>query len=338
MRTVSFNIEYKPLRNPYTYARSTVSEQEIVVLEIAQDGKIGRGECSPYSSFFGNPSDATFDAIRSMQLALENGANRHMVMQAMPPGPARCAIDCALWDLEAALAGQPVWTIANRAAPRSVQIAHTISLDDLDTVHLEARKARHLPILKIKGGAANDAERVRIVRQEAPDARLTIDPNGGWNIAQLESMLPVLVDCGIEMLEQPLARGHDNSLISLDSPIPIFADESFADMNDFDYVLARYDGINIKLDKCGGLTPAYQIVDRAREEGLRVMVGCLAGTSLSAAPGMLIATMADFVDLDSQLWHLNDREPVLPYSNGTLSPGTMADWGTGRKVHTTVSF
>jgi L-Ala-D/L-Glu epimerase len=331
MRKLSFAVEKRPLRNPYTYARSTEIEQELVVVHIEQSGKQGRGECSPYSSFFGRPSTETLQAIRDAQSMVERGASREALLESMAPGPARCAIDCALWDLEAALSGKPAWVLAGREAPRDVKIAYTISLDDLQTVRETAMRAKHLPVLKIKGGAPDDGERVRIVRGEAPDARLTIDPNGAWDARQLEQMFPILEECGIEMLEQPVQRGADSLLQGFRGSIPIFADESFSDMRDMEIAAQYYDGINIKLDKCGGLTAGYSIVDHAREAGLRVMIGCLGGTSLSAAPGMLIAALADFVDLDSQLWHLNDREQSLPYENGILGVGNLAGWGLGEQ-------
>ncbi|MGX1186104.1 L-alanine-DL-glutamate epimerase-like enolase superfamily enzyme [Pseudomonas sp. F-14 TE3623] len=327
MTTLNFTVEERALRNPYSYARSTIAVQEVIVVEVFRHGHVGRGECSPYSSFFERPTQEVIDQIRRVQAHISDSFDRVELMKLLPAGPARCAIDCALWDLEAKVAGRPVYELAARARPLAVSIAYTIGLDSLDVVQKTAELAAHLPILKIKGGLENDAERVQIVRQAAPLARLTIDPNGGWSVGFLKRIIPVLEACNIEMLEQPLQRGDDHHLAEISTSIPIFADESFSDDNDFGIAAAHYDGINIKLDKCGGLTAGYDLVDKARQEGLKVMVGCLGGTSLSAAPGMLIAAYADFVDLDSQLWHLNDREPALPYKDGVLSPGTMADWG-----------
>ncbi|MBV6751313.1 dipeptide epimerase [Pseudomonas chlororaphis] len=327
MTTLNFRIEERALRNPYSYARSTIAVQEVIVVEISRQGQVGRGECSPYSSFFERPTQEVVDQIKRVQAHIGDSFDRFELLQFLPAGPARCAIDCALWDLEAKLTGRPVYELAARARPLAVSIAYTIGLDNLDVVQKTAERAAHLPILKIKGGQENDAERVQIIRQAAPHARLTIDPNGGWSFDFLKHMIPVLEACNIEMLEQPLTRGEDHRLAEITTSIPIFADESFSDDGDFKVAAAHYDGINIKLDKCGGLTAGYNLVDKARHEGLKVMIGCLGGTSLSAAPGMLVAAYADFVDLDSQLWHLNDREPALPYNDGVLSPGTMAGWG-----------
>ncbi|MBV4463579.1 hypothetical protein KVG95_09535 [Pseudomonas sp. SWRI79] len=220
MTTLNFTVEERALRNPYSYARSTIAVQEVIVVEVFRHGHVGRGECSPYSSFFERPTQEVIDQIRRVQAHISDSFDRVELMKLLPAGPARCAIDCALWDLEAKVAGRPVYELAARARPLAVSIAYTIGLDSLDVVQKTAELAAHLPILKIKGGLENDAERVQIVRQAAPLARLTIDPNGGWSVGFLKRIIPVLEACNIEMLEQPLQRVMITTLLKFRRRFP----------------------------------------------------------------------------------------------------------------------
>jgi L-alanine-DL-glutamate epimerase-like enolase superfamily enzyme len=245
----------------------------------------------------------------------------------MKPGAARNALDCALFDLEAKRLGRPAWDIAGLAPPRAAVTAYTLSLGDPDGMEAAARAAAARPLLKVKLGGAGDPERIAAVRRGAPKARLIVDANEAWDPETLGANLAACVAARVELIEQPLPAGADDRLAGLDRPIPICADESLHDRAGLDALAERYDAINIKLDKAGGLTEAVMLAREARARGFSIMIGCMVGTSLAMAPATLLASQADYVDLDGPLLLARDRDPALLFEGSTVHPPIPALWG-----------
>lgn len=327
---VAATIERWPIARPFAIARGSKTAAEVVVATIEDDGIEARGECVPYPRY-GESSAATAALVEGF-----NGPfDREALQQALPAGPARNAIDCALWDLAAQRAGRPAWQLAGVRRPVNVVTAYTLSLDSPAAMGARAAAEGEQPLLKVKLGAdhAQDIERLIAVRANAPDARLIVDANEGWDFSALEAFMPAAVDAGVELIEQPLAQGADHALADFRSPVPIAADESFRDGACLAEVARRYQAVNIKLDKTGGLTAALDLARRVRAFDLDIMVGCMVATSLAMAPALLLAEFARVVDLDGALLLARDRAPGLTYEDGTVSltPGV---WGaTGDMEH-----
>jgi L-alanine-DL-glutamate epimerase-like enolase superfamily enzyme len=319
-------IERFPIAGQFTIARGSKSEAIVVSVRLEKDGHAGRGECVPYARY-GETPEGTLAAIQALAPTIASGMTRHDLQQALPPGAARNALDCAFWDLEARLAGESVATLAGLTLPEKVETAFTISLGSPDAMADAAAVAAHLPLLKIKLGAPGDAERLGAVRAAAPNARLIVDANEGWHPDDLPVLLDICAHCRVELVEQPLPSGSDAVLAKIDHPVPICADESVHALDGLEALVGRYDAINIKLDKTGGLTEALAVSTRAAELGLSIMVGCMVSTSLSMLPARLLAARARWVDLDGPLLLAEDRPGGLAYNGGKLDTGVSPLWG-----------
>ena len=328
MRSLTVTPEAWPLHEPFVISRMRQDEAAVVLVEIAEGGAVGRGEGD--RSEDGVPGrPAVLAAIEEARGAIEAGAGREALAGLLPPGPGRAALDCALWDLEAKLSGRPAWELAGLAeAPGPVTTVYTIGLGEPEAMGRTAAANRDRPVLKLKlGRPEGDVERVAAVRRAAPDARISVDANTGWTRAQLIDHLPKLRDLGVELVEQPFRPGEDAQMEGVERLIPVAADESCTDRRSLEAIEGRYDFVNIKLDKAGGLTEALALAEAARGMGLGIMVGCNLGTSLAMAPAMLVAARAAFVDLDGPLLLARDRVPGLRYEGSVIHPPGPELWG-----------
>jgi len=328
MRRMTLTVEQWPLKQPFIISRlPPMLHGEVVVVEIEQDGVIGRGECER-SDQFELDYPPVVEAIERARAAIEQGASRQQLLTLMPPGCARNAVDCALFDLEARLNDQPGWQLAGlEQPPQPCTTVFTLSLDSPERMAAVAAEHKHRPLLKLKLGREGDLERVAAVRAAAPDCRLVIDANTGWSLQQLQAYLPELAKLGVEMVEQPLPPGQDHLLEQVDPILPIAADESCIDRSSLANLRGRYQVVNIKLDKTGGMTEALELARQARSEGFEIMVGCMIGTSLAMAPAMLLAQQARWVDLDGPLLLADDRPDALRYDGSQVHPATATLWG-----------
>lgn len=322
---VAANIEHWPIARPFTTARGTKQTAEVVVATLTDGGIEGRGECVPYPRYGDHPA-----GVAAIINDYRGPFERRELIDALPPGPARNAIDCALWDIEAKRLGQPAWRLAGVAKPVGVTTAFTLPLDADSAMGKQARVEGWRPLLKVKLGsndAATDIARLRAVRINAPEARLIVDANEGWTLATLTQIAPVAADMGVELIEQPLPEGADHELTRFKSSVPLAADESIRDGSNLSFLAERYQVVNIKLDKTGGLTHALALAQEARTLALDIMVGCMVATSLAIAPALLLAEHARFVDLDGPELLATDREAGLEYDAGRVSfaPGI---WGS----------
>ena len=316
-----------PIEGDFRIARGAKQSADVVVVTINDGKTTGRGECVPYARY-GESIESVSAAIKAYGGPLDH----HALIENMPAGAARNAIDCALWDFEAKARGTRVWaldTIPSICAdPRAMPTVMTIGLDEPDAMAENARRHAAMPLkIKLGGTADEDIGRLRAIRGAAPATALVIDVNEGWDLATLEAVAPVAAELGVELIEQPLPAADDAVLADFSSPVPIGADESFHTVDDLAAIAARYQAINIKLDKTGGLTAAMDVLARASELDVAVMVGCMVATSLSMAPATLLAASADFVDLDGPLLLARDREPGIRYVDGLIHPPESALWG-----------
>ncbi len=315
------------LAAPFSISRGTKSRADVVVVTARDDEFEGRGEGVPYARY-GESMTGALQAITAFRANCRD-CSRDPVLRAMPPGAARNAVDCALWDLEARRSGVPVWELAGLPAPAPVETAYTIVLDDIAAMAAAARRNASRPLLKLKLGGvpAEDVERLRAVREAAPGARLIVDANEGWSMAGLERVVPVAAEVGVELIEQPLPADGDDALAGFPSPVPLGADESVHGQVDLTELAARYQVLNVKLDKTGGLTSALDLVRDARGMGFDVMIGCMVATSLSMAPALLLARDAAFVDLDGPLLLGADRPDGLRYEDDRVAFPPRGGWG-----------
>jgi L-Ala-D/L-Glu epimerase len=326
MRKLRLQKESWPLASRFAISRGSRTTSEVVLVEIEQGAAIGRGECSPYPRY-GESVDGVMAAIESLRTRIERGLERAELQRLLPAGAARNAIDCALWDLEAKLTGRPVWQLAGLAKPRPITTAFTLSLDTAENMGAAAKANAARPLLKLKLAGPADLERVRSVHANAPDARLIVDANEGWTKEIYADLAPQLKPLGVELIEQPFPQGSDTALEGLARPVAVCADESCHDRASLARIAGRYDAVNIKLDKTGGLTEALALKDAARSAGYRLMVGCMLGTSLAMAPALLVADGAEIVDLDGPLLLARDRKPGLAYTASEIAPAEPALWG-----------
>lgn len=325
-RGISVEKESFPIAGTFTISRGSKTEAEVVTCTISEGGHAGRGECVPYRRY-GETLDGVVAAIEAMRGAIEGGIDRSELIEAMPAGAARNAIDCALWDLEAKTSGVTVSERLN-LTPNTLETAYTLSLGTPEAMAEQARANAGRPLLKVKiGGGDGDIERLRAVRQAAPASRLILDANEGWSDETIVANLAAAAELGIALVEQPLPAGRDGILREIAHPVPICADESVHKTGDLSALVGLYDAVNIKLDKAGGLTEALKLRDEARRLGLGVMVGCMVGTSLAMAPAVLLAQGADYVDLDGPLLLARDRVPGLTYRGSLVSPPERDLWG-----------
>ncbi|MDF1722503.1 MAG: dipeptide epimerase [Minwuia sp.] len=327
MRQLSFQREVWPIRGTFRISRGTKTKAEVLVAQVTQDGVTGRGECVPYRRY-GETFEKVEQQIRDAQKAIEAGADREALLDLMAAGAARNAVDCALWDLEAKQTGRPVHELAGVVAPGPVVTAFTVTLDDPEKMAEVAAGEAHRPLLKLKlGNPEGDVARARAVRKAAPDSVLVVDANEGWKPDQLTELFAAFADLDVKMIEQPLRAGDDAALGTVSRAVPICADESCHASDSLPGLKGRYDIVNIKLDKTGGLTEALRLRAAAREQGFQVMVGCMVATSLAMAPALLVAQGADFTDIDGPLMLKQDRVPGLDYDGSTVSPAGGALWG-----------
>ena len=321
------SIEHWAMTEPFEIAREVITDLPVLVLSLTDaDGHAGRAEAAGVD-YDGETPQTMAIQIAAVRERLHDTISGLELMQLLPAGGARNALDCALWDLRAKQTGVPAWRQAGLAPLVPVTTVYTIGLGDEPTTRRKLREARHYPVLKLKVDATRHLDVVRMVRDEHPDARIMVDANQAWSLALLVELLPTLAALGVELVEQPLPRGRDAELDGLGSPIPIAADESCTDSSSLEQLVGRYHYINIKLDKCGGLTEAFAMADAAQRLGLGLMVGNMCGTSLAMAPAFLLAQRCRYVDLDGPLLQVLDRSAPMACHEGVLEPPSSALWG-----------
>ncbi len=315
-----------PIRGTFAISRGSRTATEVVVVELTRDDHIGRGECVPYPRY-GETVEGVIADIESLRARLAGGLDRDGLQTALPAGAARNAVDCAFWDLEAKRAGRRAFELAGLPAPQPLTTAYTLSLDAPEAMGRAAAANAHRPLLKLKVTGDGDLDRVRAVRANALGSKLVVDANEAWTPEQFTRFVPELAGLGVTMIEQPLPAKADAPLASLKRAIPVCADESCHDASTIEELVGRYDMINIKLDKTGGLTEALKLRAAAEAKGFGVMVGCMIATSLSMAPAVLVAQGAAVVDLDGPLLLARDRDAGLRYDGSTVHPADAALWG-----------
>ncbi len=315
------------LTKPFRISRGVKTEADVVVVTIRAGALEGRGEGVPYPRY-GESVESTLAVIEGIRPAIEAGAGREELLSLLPAGAARNAVDCALWDLEAREAGKSVAELIGAPEPQPLASALTIVIDTPMMMGAAARRVANAPLLKIKvDGRLPDAQ-IRAVRAAAPDAKLIVDPNESWDARLVEAMQPLLAELKIDLLEQPVSAEIDACLETFTPLVPIAADESIHTTHELDVVARRYQVVNIKLDKAGGLTEALKLAWATRERGLGLMTGCMVSSSLSIAAALHIARMSDFVDLDGPIWLAKDRPGGVEDRDGTLYPPVKGFWGT----------
>jgi L-alanine-DL-glutamate epimerase-like enolase superfamily enzyme len=324
-RSLEVAVETWPIAGNFTISRGAKTEAVVVVATIADGSFVGRGEAVPYARY-GQTVEGVVEAIRAMGAAIAAGLDRAELRRAMAAGAARNALDCALWDIEAKEAGRSVADILGLPLLRPVETAVTLSLDTPEAMAEAARAASERPLLKVKLGGVGDPERLAAVRGAAPRARLIVDANESWSAATYAENMAAAAAARAELVEQPLPAG-DDSLLDGPRAVPVCADESLHVAEDVRRLAGRYDAVNVKLDKSGGLTEALDLAEAARKAGMKIMVGCMVGTSLAMAPAMLLAQRADWVDLDGPLLLAGDRMPGLHYAGSLVFPPEPALWG-----------
>jgi L-Ala-D/L-Glu epimerase / N-acetyl-D-glutamate racemase len=312
--------ELIPLSAPFTITGYTFTDMTVVVARVGDRGTTGEGEAAGVY-YLGDDADRMSTAIEHVRRDIEQGADRESLRRLLPPGGARNALDCALWDLEAKRLGQPVWRIAGLERPRPLLTTFTVPANDPGTMSAKAVEYAQAKQLKLKltGELPLDAERVRAVRRARPDAWIGVDANQGFTAASLTALLPDLVAAQVQLVEQPFARGREAELDGFRCPIPVAADESMQGIDEIEPLVGRFDMVNIKLDKCGGLTEGLAMAAEARRLGLGVMVGNMVGTSLAMAPAWILGQLCDLNDLDGTLFISRDRTPAMAFADGKVS-------------------
>ena len=313
-------------KTPFRISGRILEVSGIVCVSLSDGRYTGYGEGWPFSRF-GQTVEASLAELESVREQVQQGLSRDALLDVLPAGAARNALDCALWDLEAKQQQTTVWQLAGLPAPATLVTAVTLSLDTPDKMAQAARQRAGCPLFKIKLGESGDMERLRAIRQAAPDTRLVVDVNEGWSLAQLKDNMPTLVELGIEMIEQPLPAADDAALAGYQSPIPISADERCHTTQDLPGLLGRYQMVTIKLDKTGGLTEALRLAQEAKALGLGLMVGCMLGTSRAMAAGYVVGSLCKIVDLDAPLHLAGDRDHAMHYNQGRVSSFTSQLWG-----------
>jgi L-alanine-DL-glutamate epimerase-like enolase superfamily enzyme len=324
--SLTVRTESWPIAGSFSISRGAKTEAQVVVVELSDGRRRGYGECVPYARY-GETVRGVIDALSGLSDRLALGLDRAALQQALPPGAARNALDCAFWDLEAKRAGVPAYELAGLPAPHPLTTCYTISLGAPDDMAQAARAASSRRLLKVKLGHDGDPARIAAVRAAAPHAELVVDANEGWTAANLEENLSACAAAGVTMIEQPLPAENDAALSTVKRPMPVCADESVHDRNSLKDLVGRYDAVNIKLDKTGGLTEALAMAAEAERLGFSIMVGCMVATSLAMAPAMLVAQRARLVDLDGPLLLAKDRPDGLRYEGSLVYPPTPALWG-----------
>ncbi|MCI2399529.1 N-acetyl-D-Glu racemase DgcA [Aliiroseovarius subalbicans] len=310
------------LAQVFTISRGSRTEAKVLTVRVSDGTHRGWGECVPYARY-----DETLDSVTEEILSLPGDVTRAALYDLLPAGAARNAVDCALWDLEAKQQGKRVWELAGLAAPGPEITAYTLSLATPEDMQAQAAKNAHRPLLKIKLGTPDDMARLEAVRAGAPMSRIIVDANEGWSAEVYADLAPHLVRLGVGLVEQPLPAGDDDALIGMDRPVPVCADESAHDRASLPGLKGKYDVVNIKLDKTGGLTEALALRDAALAQGYQVMVGCMVGSSLAMAPATLVAQGAMVTDLDGPLLLAEDRDAPLQFDDAGVHPPSADLWG-----------
>jgi len=310
------------LAQVFTISRGSRTEAKVLTVRITDGDAVGMGECVPYARY-----GETLESVTAQIEGLSGTITRAALYDLLPAGAARNAVDCALWDLEAKQTGTPVWQLAGLKPLQPEITAYTLSLDTPEKMREQAAKHAFRPLLKIKLGTPDDMPRLEAVRAGAPDSTIIVDANEGWTAEVYADLAPHLVRLGVALVEQPLPAGEDDALIAMERPVPVCADESCHDRTSLPKLKGKYDVVNIKLDKTGGLTEALALRDAALAEGYDVMVGCMVGSSLAMAPAVLVAQGAKIVDLDGPLLLAEDRTAALTFDSAGVHPPTRALWG-----------
>jgi L-alanine-DL-glutamate epimerase-like enolase superfamily enzyme len=327
-RTLKASHDAFPLSRPFRISRGVKTVADVITVAISQGDRVGRGEAVPYPRYGESPESALAGIERAREF-IERGGGRVDLLDALEPGAARNALDCALWDLEASLAGRSVAELIGRTQPSSIATALTVTIDRPEAMALTAAALADAPLLKVKVDGSDPAAMIRAVRAAAPGPALIVDPNESWDQSLVEAMQQVLVEARVALLEQPVPADADAWLEGFTPAVPICADESVHVAADLEKVARRYQAVNVKLDKSGGLTAGLELARAAREAGLGLMTGCMVSSSLSIAPALHVAAMSDFVDLDGPLWLREDRPGGISERSGLLSPPAAGFWGDG---------
>jgi L-alanine-DL-glutamate epimerase-like enolase superfamily enzyme len=324
--SLSVHTERWPIAGSFTISRGAKTEAAVVIAELTDGKHVGRGECVPYLRY-GETLAGVASEIEALKQRIAQGLDRSSLQAAMPPGAARNALDCAFWDLAAKQSGRPVHALAGLPAPRPLTTAYTISLAPPRDMAAAAEQASDRALLKIKLGGADDLERIAAVRRAAPRSELIVDANEGWSTDDLARNLSACANAGVTLVEQPLPADHDAVLATIKRPLPVCADESVHATTSLAALAGKYDAVNIKLDKTGGLTEALALSRQAEAHGFGIMVGCMVATSLAMAPAVLLAQRARVVDLDGPLLLARDRPQGLRYEGSLIFPPDSALWG-----------
>jgi len=325
-RSLEIEMNSFPIAGAFTISRGAKTSAEVITCVLTENGRRGWGECVPYRRY-GETMESVQAQIEAARPLIESGISREDLLSAMAPGAARNAVDCALWDLESKLSGTSVASRIGLTAPKPLTTAYTISLGEPDVMAAQAGEHAGRALLKVKVGTGDDESRIRAVRAAAPNAAIILDANEGWPEAALEHHLKISAEMNIALVEQPLPAGKDEMLAVINRPVIVCADESVHHTGDLASLRDRYDAINIKLDKTGGLTEALAMKREAQRLGFQIMLGCMVGTSLAMAPAVLLAQDAEFVDLDGPLLLARDREPGLRYEASLVFPPERELWG-----------
>ena len=326
MPKLSIAEERWPIAGSFTISRGAKTEAHVVTVTLTDGTHVGRGECVPYPRYEETVPQVVA-ALEAARPRIEAGITHAEIPALLAPHAARNALDCALWDLRAKQGGTPVWQLAGLPEPKPVVTAYTLSLDTPEAMGEAAAKASARPLLKLKLGREGDTERLRLIRRNAPRSRLIVDANEGWTADNLAEMLAACAEADVELVEQPLPAGNDEALRHITRAVTVCADESTHGLESLDALSGKYDAINIKLDKTGGLTPAIALARAAQSRNLGIMVGCMLATSLAMAPAMLITPFADVVDLDGPLLLKEDRDPAIRFEGSLMHPPPVSLWG-----------
>lgn len=320
--TITVSQDVFKLAEVFTISRGSRTEAQVLTVRVTRGGVVGWGECVPYARY-----GETMQSVTEQITALAQDVTRSALYDHLPAGAARNAVDCALWDLEAKTAGKRVWELIGQPAPKPVITAFTLSLDTPDNMAAAAARNAHRPLLKIKLGTPDDMPRLEAVRSGAPDSTIIVDANEGWTAEVYTDLAPHLLRLGVTMVEQPLPAGDDDLLSEIDRPLPVCADEACHDTATLAGLKGKYDMVNIKLDKTGGLTEALVLKDAARAQGYQIMMGCMVGSSLAMAPATIVAQGLEVVDLDGPLLLAEDRPEPLTFDEHGVHPPAAALWG-----------
>ena len=319
---LDIDIDSFELKHKFTISRGSKNSAAVITVSIKDSGFIGLGECVPYKRY-GESIESVSKEILSIPLPVNN----EKLQTILKHGAARNAIDCALWDLQAKKEGKPVWKLLNLTEPKPAVTAYTISLATPEKMMQEAKKKNNFPILKVKLGSKYDEQCIKAVREGSPNARIIVDANEGWTIETYNYLVPIFKKIGVELIEQPFPSYQDHLLEKLERTIPICADESCHDVESLENLVGLYDFINIKLDKAGGLTEAVNLLNAAKKNGFKIMLGCMVGTSLAMAPALLLSNLSDIVDLDGSLFLKQDRKNHIEYKDFLAFPISKRLWG-----------